>query len=88
MLQHIQPAFKFSTLIIIEPLVSPEGSHYLKDLRERLVARARKRREFWPNREVVEKEFTKPNRTPLTWEPRVLRAFIVCFISLLSSVVF
>ena len=77
MLQDIRPFFKFSTLIIVEPLLSPQGRHHLYELRQLLVERARKRRECWPNRDLVRKVFTDPERRPLAWEERVLTSFIV-----------
>jgi len=77
MLQDIQPVFKFSTLIIVEPLLSPQGRHHLYELRQLLVDRAQKRRECWPNRDLVRKAFTNPDRRPLAWEDRVLTLFIV-----------
>ncbi|KDR74241.1 hypothetical protein GALMADRAFT_249994 [Galerina marginata CBS 339.88] len=76
MLYRIQPTFTFLTLVIVEPLVSPEGPHHLAPLRKRLVDRATNRRELWPNLDVVRKAFTQPNRTPLRWEHRVLDSFL------------
>ncbi|KAJ7815968.1 Alpha/beta hydrolase fold-1 [Mycena olivaceomarginata] len=50
MLQAIEPAFTFSSLVLIEPLLSPGGSHHLRRLREILVKGAYERRDVWPDR--------------------------------------
>ncbi|KAJ6546687.1 Alpha/beta hydrolase fold-1 [Mycena vulgaris] len=72
MLQALEPVFPFSSLVLIEPLLSPAGSHHLTPLRERLVKGAYERRDVWPDRAeamVALKERTK-------WDPRVLRIFV------------
>ncbi|PPR04917.1 hypothetical protein CVT24_007161 [Panaeolus cyanescens] len=75
MLQRIQPTFDFSSLIIVEPMVSPEGGHHLYPLREKLVAGAAKRRDRWSSREEVSSYF-KSLKATSQWDPRVLEKFI------------
>ena len=76
MLQHIQPIFKFSKLIIVEPMISVEGGHHLDNLRSRLVLNSSRRQKIWSSKEEAYKSLKK-GRTR-NWDPRVLQAFIVC----------
>lgn len=78
MLQHIQPIFKFSKLIIVEPMISVEGSHHLDKLRFRLISSCARRAKTWSSWEEVRKWLN--GRTP-RWDPRVMQAFMVCHFS-------
>jgi hypothetical protein len=77
MLQAIEPAFTFSSLVLIEPLLSPGGSHHLRRLREILVKGAYERRDVWPDREQAMVSLKRRDRTKI-WDPRVLDNFVVC----------
>lgn len=70
MLQHIQPMVNFSKLVIVEPMISVEGSHHFDELRSRLVSNASRRQTTWPGREIAYKSLSRK------WDPRVLKAFI------------
>ena len=76
MLQHIQPIFEFSKLIIVEPMISVEGGHHLDNLRARLVLNSTRRQNIWSSREEAYKSLKK-GRTR-RWDPRVVQAFLVC----------
>ena len=76
MLQHIQPMFKFSKLIIVEPMISVEGSHHLDNLRSRLILSSSRRQSSWSSQEEAYKSLKKVRTR--SWDPRVLQAFMVC----------
>ncbi|KAJ6596751.1 Alpha/beta hydrolase fold-1 [Mycena sp. CBHHK59/15] len=71
-LQSIEPTFSFSSLILVEPLLSPAGSHHLRRLREILVKGAYERRDVWPDREMAMVALKKRERTK-KWDPRILK---------------
>jgi len=75
MLQAIQPLFPFSSLILIEPLLSPAGSHHLRRLRELLVKGAYERRDVWPDRQHAMLTLRSRDRTS-KWDPRILQIFV------------
>ncbi|KAF9040786.1 Alpha/Beta hydrolase protein [Panaeolus papilionaceus] len=75
MLQRLQPTFKFSSLIIVEPMLSPEGGHHLHPLREKLVAGAIRRRDCWPSRDEARSHLKSLRATSL-WDPRVIETFV------------
>jgi hypothetical protein len=75
MLQHIQPIFKFSKLIIVEPMTSVEGGVHLDNLRSRLILNSFQRQNIWPSQEEAYKSL-KRGRTR-KWDPRVVKAFMV-----------
>jgi hypothetical protein len=73
----MQPAFTFSMLITIEPMLSVEGRHHLLDLRTKLVNRARKRTKCWPTLEEAIQDYNDPRRRGAKWDARVLNLFVV-----------
>ncbi|KAJ7136599.1 Alpha/beta hydrolase fold-1 [Mycena epipterygia] len=75
MLQAIEPVFPFSSLVLIEPLLSPAGSHHLSHLRELLVKGAYERRDVWPNRDKAMAALKRRERTE-KWDPRILKIFV------------
>ncbi|KAJ7062796.1 Alpha/beta hydrolase fold-1 [Mycena amicta] len=75
LLQEIEPRFPFSSLILLEPLISPAGGHHLRKLRELLVKGAYERRDVWPDREVAMTALKKRDRTQ-GWDPRILEIFV------------
>ncbi|KAJ6579648.1 Alpha/beta hydrolase fold-1 [Mycena vulgaris] len=75
MLQALEPVFPFSSLILIEPLLSPAGSHHLKRLRELLVKGAYERRDVWSDREQAMAALKRRDRT-MKWDPRILSIFV------------
>ena len=83
MLQHIQPMVKFSKLIIVEPMISVEGSHHLDNLRSRLVLNSSRRQNIWPSLEEAYKSL-KRGRTR-KWDPRVVQTFLVCHFFFVNS---
>jgi hypothetical protein len=76
MLQAVEPIIPFSSLILIEPLLSPEGSHHLRRLREILVKGAYERRDVWADREQAMAALKRRERTK-KWDPRILNLFVV-----------
>jgi len=81
MLQAVEPVFPFSSLVLVEPLLSPAGSHHLTHLRELLVKGAYERRDVWPDREHAMSGLKRRERTT-KWDPRILKIFVVCIIQL------
>lgn len=75
MLQRLQPALAFSTVILIEPLLSPYGPEHLQRLRENLIRGACERRDVWPSRQSA-REHLGPKVG--LWDSRVLDVYIVC----------
>ncbi|KAJ7775678.1 Alpha/Beta hydrolase protein [Mycena maculata] len=75
MLQAIEPVFPFSSLILIEPLLSPAGSHHLRRLREVLVKGAYERRDVWTDRQQAMAALKRRDRTK-KWDPRILNIFV------------
>ncbi|EDR04986.1 uncharacterized protein LACBIDRAFT_303937 [Laccaria bicolor S238N-H82] len=75
LLQHLIPKISFSSLIIIEPMISPAGGDKLAPLRKKLITSARRRRAAWPSRAeglmvLKEREGTKK------WDEAVLELFV------------
>ncbi|KAJ7196947.1 Alpha/beta hydrolase fold-1 [Mycena pura] len=75
MLQALEPRFPFSSLILIEPLLSPAGSHHLRRLRELLVKGAYERRDVWANRQLAMSALQRRERTK-KWDPRIHKNFV------------
>jgi len=77
LLQHLKPIMPFSSIIIVEPMISPAGPQHLKKLRSMLVKGAYERRDVWPDLEQAMSALKKRDRTK-GWDPRVLDLFVVC----------
>ncbi|KAF8130051.1 Alpha/beta hydrolase fold-1 [Mycena galopus ATCC 62051] len=75
MLQEIEPVFKFSSLVLIEPLLSPAGSQHLRRLRGMLVKGAYERRDVWPDRKEAMALLKRRDRSK-KWDPRILDIFV------------
>ena len=65
--------FHFCALILIEPLLSPEGIDRLRDLQVSLINGAYERRDVWPSRESALGYF----RERTEWDARVLDSYVV-----------
>ncbi|KAF8954108.1 Alpha/beta hydrolase fold-1 [Flammula alnicola] len=76
MLQQIQPVFTFSTLVIVEPMLSAVGRHHIRALRDKLVGRAKKRTKLWPTLEEANQDYNDLRRRGAKWDPRVLDRFL------------
>lgn len=74
-LQDLQPAFPFISLILVEPLLSPQGPEPLKPLQARLVQSAYERRDVWPSREDAMK-YLSANKHIALWDLRVLALYV------------
>ncbi|KAF7331405.1 Abhydrolase domain-containing protein mpaH [Mycena kentingensis (nom. inval.)] len=74
-LQDLQPTYPFSSLILIEPLLSPAGGHHLHKLRELLVKGAYERRDVWPDRAAA-LEAVKSRERVKKWHPAVVESFV------------
>jgi hypothetical protein len=75
-LQHLEPTIPFSSIIIVEPMISPAGPQHLKKLRSILVKGAYERRDVWPNLEQAMSSLKMRDRTK-KWDPRILDLFVV-----------
>ncbi|KAF6754126.1 Alpha/beta hydrolase fold-1 [Ephemerocybe angulata] len=83
MIQTFRPAFPFSSLILVEPMVSSIGDMALQPLRDRLVEQARKRRDKWTSREEARIALHKKcggrrwkGVTRGKWDERVINSFV------------
>lgn len=70
------PALTFQSLIIVDPMLSPDGPEHLKKLRLMLIKGAYERRDVWPDRETALKALKKRDRTK-QWDSRILDIFVV-----------
>ncbi|KAK2459368.1 hypothetical protein APHAL10511_008612 [Amanita phalloides] len=71
--QQYEPRLPFSSIVIIEPMVSPKGVTHMKDLGRSLIENALRRRDVWGSREDAVTHFTKAT----DWDTRVIRLFAV-----------
>ena len=77
LVQDLKPTIPFSSLIIVEPMISPAGPQHLKNLRSILVKGAYERRDVWPDAEQAMEALKGRSRTT-KWDPRILDLFVVC----------
>jgi len=75
LLQDIDPIIPFSSLIIIEPMISPAGPQHLQNLRSILVKGAYERRDVWPD-SAQAMEALKGRARTKKWDPRILDLFV------------
>jgi len=71
-LQNIEPVIKFSSIILVEPMLSPGGQDHVYLLRKSLVRSAYERRDVWPTREHALQSLKSKTR----WHPRVAELFV------------
>lgn len=76
MLQTIEPRIHFASLSIVDPMLSPAGSHHLNKLRSILIKGAYERRDVWPDRTMAMQALKRRERTK-KWDARILDIFIV-----------
>lgn len=74
-LQDLQPSFSFFSVILVEPLLSPQGLEPLRPLQVRLVQGAYERRDVWPSREDAA-EYLEANKHIALWDRRVLELYV------------
>ncbi|KAH7930373.1 hypothetical protein BV22DRAFT_1109402 [Leucogyrophana mollusca] len=74
-LQNIQPRFHFSSVILVEPMLSPQGPEAVYPLRLGLVKGAYERRDVWDTKEDAYR-YLKSRRRTERWDPRVLELYI------------
>ncbi|TFK53357.1 alpha/beta-hydrolase [Heliocybe sulcata] len=75
-------SINFCSVILVEPMLSPEGKQPLAQLRERLVRSARARVFFWPTREEalsfyrrgMERRAREQKARP--WHPKVMKLYV------------
>ncbi|KAF8128236.1 Alpha/beta hydrolase fold-1 [Boletus edulis] len=71
-LPMLAPTIPFCALILIEPLLSPEGMDKLADLKANLIHGAYERRDVWPSRQSASMYF----RERTHWDPSVLDNYV------------
>jgi hypothetical protein len=76
-LQELEPIIPFSSIVLIEPMLSPAGPEYFYDLRRILLKKAYERRDVWSDREQALVAL-KTRRRTARWHPRVLDLYVVC----------
>ncbi|KAJ3978669.1 hypothetical protein F5890DRAFT_1655088 [Lentinula detonsa] len=67
--------YGFDSITIVDPMLSPAGSHHLNKLRTILIKGAYERRDVWPDRVTAMKALRRRDRTK-KWDPRILVVFI------------
>ncbi|KAK0205878.1 Alpha/beta hydrolase fold-1 [Desarmillaria ectypa] len=75
MLQYMSPTVPFSSIILVEPLLSPAGAHHLKKLRSILIKGAYERRDVWPDLTTAMASLKRHDRKK-KWDPRIQQLFI------------
>ncbi|KAJ3913030.1 Alpha/beta hydrolase fold-1 [Lentinula edodes] len=75
LLQTMEPRINFESITIVDPMLSPAGSHHLNKLRSILIKGAYERRDVWPDRVTAMKALKRRDRTR-KWDPRILDIFI------------
>lgn len=75
MLQYMSPSIPFSSMILVEPLLSPAGTHDIKKLRSILIKGAYERRDVWPDLTTAMVSLKRRDRTK-KWDPRIQQLFI------------
>lgn len=73
-LQNLEPAFEFSSVILVEPMLSTTAEA-VEPLRSILIKYAYERRDVWPSREFAYKNLKSRQRCE-RWDPRVLDLYI------------
>lgn len=63
-------------VVLVEPLLSPQGPTALDRLKTRLVKSAQQRRDIWPTRKHASSYFSS-NRHLARWHPDVLNLYVV-----------
>lgn len=76
LLQTMEPRIHFASISIVDPMLSPGGSHHLNKLRSILIKGAYERRDVWPDRAMAMQTLKRRDRTK-KWDPRILEIFIV-----------
>lgn len=76
MLQYMSSAVPFSSIILVEPLLSPEGAHHLKQLRSILIKGAYERRDVWPDLTTVMVSLKSRGNRTKKWDPRIQQLYI------------
>ncbi|KAL4067117.1 hypothetical protein V8B97DRAFT_1977937 [Scleroderma yunnanense] len=74
-LQVLQPVFHFQGLVLVEPLLSPQGLKPLRPLQKHLIQSAYDRREVWPSRKDALEYFTS-KRHITHWDPHVIDLYV------------
>ncbi|KAE9401837.1 hypothetical protein BT96DRAFT_918587 [Gymnopus androsaceus JB14] len=75
LLQTMEPRIHFASISIVDPMLSPGGSHHLNKLRSILIKGAYERRDVWPDRAMAMQTLKRRDRTK-KWDPRILEIFI------------
>lgn len=74
-LQNLKPLIAFSSVILVEPMLSPNGALPLADLRQSLVKGACERKDVWSSKPHALKDLTsKARKAP--WDRRALALYV------------
>lgn len=74
-LQNLEPLISFSSVILVEPMLSPNGAPPLAELRKSLIKGACERKDVWPNRLHALNDLTaKAHKAP--WDRRALVLYV------------
>ncbi|KAL0948892.1 hypothetical protein HGRIS_009008 [Hohenbuehelia grisea] len=74
-LQGIEPRLPFSSIVLVEPMLSPEGRDVLTELRLYLLKGAYERRDVWPDRKAAKEALLGRSRT-VKWDRRVVDLYV------------
>ncbi|KAF7967447.1 hypothetical protein HWV62_34323 [Athelia sp. TMB] len=73
-LQCLEPVIPFSSIILVEPMLSPEGAPVLAGLRKHLIRSACERRDVWSSKTDALKDMTSRARTS-PWDRHALSLY-------------
>lgn len=74
-LQNVEPLIAFSSVILVEPMLSPNGAPPIADLRKSLIKGACERKDVWPSKSHALKDLTaKAHKAP--WNRRALELYV------------
>lgn len=74
LLLHLQPAPKFTTTVLIEPLLSPNGQGPMNGFRENLIRGVCERRDVWSTRQEARRTLQAKAQS---WDSRVFDIYLV-----------
>jgi hypothetical protein len=74
--QEYEPQIPFISLVIVEPMVSPEGSGHVAKLRQKLIETAYLRHDVWRSKDEARTHLLETKRCR-NWDVRVVDLFVV-----------
>ncbi|KAF8719049.1 hypothetical protein AX14_011527 [Amanita brunnescens Koide BX004] len=73
--QQYEPRMPFISLVIVEPMVSPQGSEHLANIRQKLIHNAYLRPDVWRSKDEARSHFSETKRCR-KWDTRVMDLYV------------